>query len=98
MPIMDGMEATREIRKLERLKGQDRTPIIGVSAHVGGAERREAMTAGMNDYLTKPIKIRSLLDMLERWSTPVKDQSSKEIIAHNLDKKNRQSLRTLAAK
>nr|WP_168711054.1 ATP-binding protein [Ningiella ruwaisensis] len=50
MPVMDGYEATRQIRKLDK-----HIPIIALSANVMEEDRQRAMAAGMNDYLHKPI-------------------------------------------
>lgn len=52
MPIMDGYETTRQIRKILQLD----TPIIAISAHAINREREQCLEAGMNDYLSKPIK------------------------------------------
>lgn len=52
MPIMDGYETTRQIRKILQLD----TPIIAISAHAISREREQCLEAGMNDYLSKPIK------------------------------------------
>ncbi len=64
MPIMDGLEATRQIRaKLP----PDRQPrIIGLSAHALQEHRNEAMRIGMDDYLTKPLKLQTLAQSLAR--------------------------------
>lgn len=53
MPIMDGLEATRKIRKLS---GYEAVPIIGITAGNVLGEREKSLEAGMNDFLTKPIK------------------------------------------
>jgi CheY-like chemotaxis protein len=54
MPVMDGYTATKLIRELE--EGESRTPIIGVSAHALLEYRNKALTMGMDDYLTKPVR------------------------------------------
>ena len=69
MPIMDGYEATKEIRKIQA--GQNREiPIIACTANVVPKDRARALEAGMmDDYLTKPFTRGRLKKMLERWIT-----------------------------
>jgi two-component system sensor histidine kinase/response regulator len=67
MPVMDGVEATREIRKLARLRG---LPIIAMTANAMEQDRQRCLEAGMNDFLGKPIEPSDLWDMLLRWVTP----------------------------
>jgi len=54
MRDMDGFEATKSIRKLEREKGYSNT-IIAVTAHALAGDRERCLEAGMNDYISKPI-------------------------------------------
>ena len=54
MPEMDGLETTRNIRRLEEKKGFAHT-IIGVTAHALAGDRAHCLDAGMNDYMSKPI-------------------------------------------
>jgi PAS domain S-box-containing protein len=66
MPVMNGLQASRAIRELERGTGQ-RVPIVAVTAHVLDGNREECLAAGMDDYLTKPISIEKLEEQLDRW-------------------------------
>ncbi|UII33339.1 response regulator [Fulvivirga ulvae] len=61
MPNMDGYEATRRIRS----KTQS-IPIIAMTAHALVGEKEKCLSAGMNDYITKPIKINDLIDCIQK--------------------------------
>jgi len=62
MPNMDGLTATKEIKK--RLEGKPAPKIIGMTAHAADEERERGLAAGMDEYLTKPIQLLKLKEML----------------------------------
>jgi len=64
MPIMDGFETTRHIRKFEQAKGSSRVPVIAMTAHALKGDRDKCMAAGMNDYIPKPFNPHQLQAML----------------------------------
>jgi signal transduction histidine kinase/CheY-like chemotaxis protein len=66
MPVMDGFEATSEIRKLEQQK-ERKTPIVAMTANAMEGDREKCISRGMDDYLAKPVQMSSLRACLTRW-------------------------------
>lgn len=77
MPEMDGFEASRRIREKEAKEGSKRIPIIAMTAHAMEGDREVCISAGMDDYLSKPINPDKLNDVLTRW---LLEKSNEEII------------------
>jgi CheY-like chemotaxis protein len=67
MPEMDGYEATARIREEEAHSGRH-TPIVAMTANALKGDRERAIGAGMDDYLSKPIRLADLEEMLRKWS------------------------------
>ena len=69
MPEMDGMEATGEIRSWEMslVIGHSSIPIVAMTAHAMKGDREMCLEAGMDDYITKPIKRELVFEILEKW-------------------------------
>ncbi|MGH8352426.1 MAG: ATP-binding protein, partial [Pseudomonas sp.] len=67
LPVMDGYEATRQIRQLN---GRANLPIIALTANALQGDREACLEAGMNDYLAKPFKRADLQRLLQRWLPP----------------------------
>jgi CheY-like chemotaxis protein len=67
MPVMDGLAAARAIRAEERARG-GHVPIAAMTANAFAEDRDACLAAGMDDYLAKPVKLKDLHAMIERWS------------------------------
>ncbi|WP_273726964.1 response regulator [Brucella gallinifaecis] len=80
MPEMDGLEATRHIR---RDRSAEDLPIIALTAHAYEEERRRCAEAGMNDHIAKPIDPSVLIGTLERWMRPRRKETSVEKVPEN---------------
>jgi signal transduction histidine kinase/DNA-binding response OmpR family regulator len=65
MPEMDGYKATKEIRRDEG--GGRHTPIIAMTGNAMQGDREKALEAGMNDYVSKPVRLDELGEVLRRW-------------------------------
>ncbi len=63
LPMLDGLAATRKIRERDQLA---RVPIVAVSAHDSADFHAEALAAGCNEYVTKPIDFDQLIQLLDR--------------------------------
>ncbi len=66
MPVMDGYEATHILRERE-INGKSHTPITALTAHASAGEREKCLSAGMDDYLSKPLSRADLTVVLARW-------------------------------
>jgi PAS domain S-box-containing protein len=75
MPVMDGLEATREIRNPQSKVGSHAIPIIAMTAYAMQGDRERCVEAGMNDYVSKPVLFQALTEVLARW-LPKKDDES----------------------
>jgi len=83
MPEMDGMQATGQIRRLD--KHNSNVPIVALTAHVMEGDRELCLSAGMNDYLNKPIEYKELLRTLSRWMHVSFDDKKEEKKLPKLD-------------
>jgi CheY-like chemotaxis protein len=67
MPILDGYETTREIRRREQAEGRPRMPIIAMTANAMAGAAEQCIAAGMDDYLAKPVSRVELDEKLAGW-------------------------------
>jgi CheY-like chemotaxis protein len=86
MPIQNGFEATREIRRIEK---NVRTPIIALSAETVKEEIDKCYAAGMDAYVSKPVVLSTFVQILDKWCSPLNpnstDEDNLEKRKHNLD-------------
>ncbi len=95
MPGMDGYEATRRIRAEE---GEERhIPIIAMTANAMLSARDECLAAGMDDYISKPVSLVRLSQVVDQWSAAPQDESEEEETAEEpiLDQRVLDSVRQL---
>jgi two-component system sensor histidine kinase/response regulator len=76
MPEMDGLEATRLLRRHEHLKD---LPIIAMTAHAMLGDREKSLEAGMNDHVTKPVDPDEIYGALLRWIKPGEREYTEEV-------------------
>ncbi|MFV5503263.1 MULTISPECIES: ATP-binding protein [unclassified Acinetobacter] len=70
MPVMSGIDTTRAIRSLEStFENHNRLPIIALTAHALSDEKHKLLQNGMDDYVTKPIQIEQIIQILTHWTT-----------------------------
>ena len=68
MPNMDGVEATKAIRSFEVGKNKRRTPIVALTAHAMPGDKTKFFEAGMDDYLTKPVRKNAVCEVIKKWA------------------------------
>ncbi len=71
MPRMDGLEATKLIRQQQQIQ----PVIIAMTANAMKEDRDECLTAGMDDFLSKPVKLEDVVNILIKWSTIINDKA-----------------------
>ena len=67
MPILDGIEATKMIRDIEKQTNKN-TPIIAVTGHANHEDEKRCLNAGMDDFITKPYEFEDLINKINKNS------------------------------
>lgn len=79
MPVMDGHEATQSIRAWERATDRKRTPIVAVSASAFQEDRDNCAKSGMDDFIPKPVTLKSLQDAITKWLSASTNSSTQSV-------------------
>lgn len=80
MPEMDGYAATRYWRRTELIEGRTRLPILALTAHAMADDRKRCLDAGMDDYLTKPVRLDALRAVLSRYAPGIAGGSEPVVV------------------
>ncbi len=83
MPVMDGFEASRQIRSRASGIRNSAIPIIALTAHAMTGDREKCIAAAMNDYLSKPIEPAQIAEILAKWIRPPKPPQDRSLPAGN---------------
>lgn len=67
MPVLDGYETTRRLRMLEEAAGLPHCPVVALTANAMKGDREKCLKAGMDDYLSKPVKTETLKETIFYW-------------------------------
>lgn len=78
MPVMDGIEATQCIRDVEKAEQVKATPIVAVTAHTLETDVKRFMDVGIDDYVSKPLRLKKLKSTVAKWLTPQDEREEEE--------------------
>ena len=84
MPIMDGYQAAKAIRESFGFK---ELPIIAMTANAMGGDKEKCLASGMNDYISKPIRIKEFFETLKKWLDSESSDKKERPLEVDLEKK-----------
>jgi signal transduction histidine kinase/CheY-like chemotaxis protein len=82
MPVMDGYEATREIRKQRKFRA---LPVIAMTADVMAGDREKVMATGMNDHIGKPINVTDMFNTMAKWIKPSNSLDTSSVLGDSIE-------------
>jgi two-component system sensor histidine kinase/response regulator len=85
MPEMDGYETTRLLRAAASTNRNPTTPIVALTANALSDDRQRCLDAGMDDYLSKPVRLEELRTAVERWTNKTGDSANETGVAVTAD-------------
>jgi signal transduction histidine kinase/DNA-binding response OmpR family regulator len=97
LPELDGVEATRLLRAAEAGDGRRRVPVIAMTASALPDDRAHCRDAGMDDFLPKPVSLRDLKTMIDKWAPTVADTRSPDVPRAGADRFDASALETLVS-
>lgn len=84
MPVLDGFGATEKIRNIEKNTPDTHIPIVALTANAMEGDRERCLNAGMDDYLSKPVNMKQLLETLSQWIPQEESQPATDIATDKL--------------
>jgi CheY-like chemotaxis protein len=97
MPVMDGFEATKNIRERERIRQSLRIPIIAITANAVEGDRNKCLASGMDDYISKPIELHALHQMIQKWMATNATQIDWRVVSDLANRTNNEVVKRLIA-
>lgn len=91
MPHMSGLDATLQIRKIQKDHHRPPVPIIALTAHGLADEKERLMASGMNDYASKPVSSENLIQFLQKWLDKGHTQNSPFVVDNTPSKSQNES-------
>ena len=86
MPVMSGLEATQEIRRIENSRQQHPIRIVALTAHAMRGDREKCLQAGMNGYLSKPVDVLALADLIGNFREKPAEQSGSDALEYDFSR------------